>query len=151
MTSTRLKARFNRSFHLSLASKKGWKTNVQYLNGRNAVFLFRILKGAFDRFSPIFHERNLLKIKRKLLPWIKDYLSLKKQKYATKALAVFKVIKVSNFPSKIVALYHVINEGIERQRHLAVFTNSNGALFRLTVVSPESMVARCILHKFSRI
>lgn len=75
---------------------------------------------------------------------------IKKQKYATKALTVFKVIKVSNFPSKIVALYHVINEGIERQRHLAVFTHSNGALFRPTVVSPESMVARCILHKISR-
>lgn len=47
--------------------------------------------------------------------------------------------------------YHAIEKGSEQYQHLAVFTCSQGILFRLSALLPENLVARFILHQSSRL
>lgn len=62
---------------------------------------------------------------------------------------------ISNWTSttdaESVAIYHAIKKGSEQQRHLAVFTDSQGALHRLTAFNAENMVTRNILHEISKL
>lgn len=55
----------------------------------------------------------------------------------------------STADAESVAIYHAIQKSSERQRHLAVCSDSQGALYRPTAFSPENMLVINILDQIS--
>ena len=64
-------------------------------------------------------------------------------------------IRISDWASttdaESIAIYHAIKKGSGQQCHLAVFTDSQGALHRLSAFSPDNLVSRNILYQISRL
>jgi len=68
-------------------------------------------------------------------------------------IALQESVRISNWTSttdaESVAIYHAIKKGTEQQRHLAVFSDSQGALYRLTTFNPENMVTINTIHQIA--